>query len=862
MTQYKRVVGIDLGTTNSALALLSTDGSEAILWEDRFKRKTYPSVVGINHNSEFVSGWDAWNRRAIAPYPVSSIKRKMGATQTTTLGEHKLLPEEFSAEILKGLVAGARQQFESRPEKPITFDAAVITVPAYFDAPQIEATKRAGELAGLEVKSLIQEPTAAAMYYAWKHGISDANFLVYDLGGGTFDVSVIRSLHGEYQVLGIDGDNFLGGDDFDKRLAEHFRKTLVEMGYSLDLNISESSDDAVRFFLLTKLAQEVKEALSTTEVHYVARRDLFEDHDGNSVSIELEYSREEFENLVADLVDQSIACAHRALEKSQERAAVTLADIDFVLLVGGSTHVPLVKEKVKEAFCAGQSNASVPMQDEPDTCVALGAAVYAATLGGLQIVEQDSTLHVKSGTYTHESTIDIFAEILLQPELGRAVKTAALINQAGDVVALVRANGEDDEIEVAFEEIQLADEGEHRFRLELCDADGDELIGFELEVYRGDPDRYRPSGSALSNLSVLAKDIYLEVVRDHRPERQLLMERGTSLPSGGEFRFYTADRSGALLLRLYQNRYPIRTIHLSIPPETEPGTPVELKLNVDETMTIVAEGEVLGQRFWAQIEAPQARELKDWSAAEVILGEVEIIAKELWGNEARYFRNATDPLVAGIREAARTDLEKLQALLLRLEDVLDTYRNRESALTPAWERYEMLLNGVKRIVFRGDGKRQLGLSTDEWRQRLEVGEKAARAAYDGANQAAWTQHFNQIQATWESLSQDEFRFASHSDPDSHVENLKATLRDAIDRLRSDIHSFTISANEETAQIQRKELELIRLELTEKVEGPLNRLENADVSAIKAKPELDRLFETYHFVRKRLERLPTLGLVTR
>lgn len=865
MNRYMRAVGIDLGTTNSALAVLAPDGSETWIWEDRFKRKTYPSVVGLDaSHTRIMTGWDAWNRRGMAPYPITSVKRVMGTGRAVTLGERSLLPEEASSEILKGLTASARAFLEGKSEDfEVGFDQAVITVPAYFDAPQIEATRKAGELAGLKVLSLVQEPTAAAMYYAWKHGIGDGTFLVYDLGGGTFDVSIIRSMHGEYQVLGIDGDNFLGGDDFDKRLAEHFRKHLVQVGYDLDLDIANNPDDVVRFFLLSKVAQEVKESLSTSEVQYVARRDIFVDHQNNPVTLELEFSREEFDALIQDLVEQSIQCCHNAILRSFERGNVSLADIEHVLLVGGSTHVPLVKRRVEDAFCRGQSKATHSLQDEPDTCVALGASVYAATFGGLDVVVPEGRLHITSQTYTHEPEIDLNAALSLSEDIAEHVRTVALINQAEDVVSLVRPVPTDSgDLRIEFEEIRLADEGTHRFRMECCDADGDPVATFEVPIYRGRPESYKPAGSALSNLTVLAKELYLEVVRDGRVDRQLLIGRGTSLPTIGDFRFFTADRSGAVILRLYQNRYPIRTIHLSVPPDTELGTPVDLRLKVDETMTMVAEGEVLGQKFWAQIEPAAPRELRGWEDVERLLNDVDQVARHLWGNEARYFRNATDPLISGIREAARTDTEKLQALLVRLEDVLDTYRNRDLALTPAWERMEILLNAIKRVVYRGDGKRQLGLSTDEWTQKLEALEQNGRNAYTSADQTTWTQIFNQVQAIWESLSQDEYRFSAHSNPQQHVDELKSTLRAVIDELRSDIHAFAVSPNIETAEIQRRELEKLRAELTERVDLPLERLEAAELSPAKAKPELDRLFETAHFVRKKLEKLPTLGLVSR
>ncbi|MEO1272781.1 MAG: Hsp70 family protein, partial [Myxococcota bacterium] len=226
-----RPIGIDLGTTNSAVALLEPDGRDLLIYTDRFRRRVVPSVVAWDPGAEeMLVGFKAWNRRGLEPEPISSIKRKMGQETTTQLGPKAMTPQEISAEILKAVRSGMVEYAGARLDGSgygLELGRAVITVPAYFDAPQIEATRKAGELAGLEVMSLLQEPTAAAMYYAWKHGLQDGTFMVYDLGGGTFDVSIIRCLMGEYQVLGIHGDNYLGGDDFDRRFAEHLRKHLV-----------------------------------------------------------------------------------------------------------------------------------------------------------------------------------------------------------------------------------------------------------------------------------------------------------------------------------------------------------------------------------------------------------------------------------------------------------------------------------------------------------------------------------------------------------------------------------------------------------------------------------------------------------
>ncbi len=862
-----RPVGIDLGTTNSAIALMRPEGDDLLLLQDRLRRKTFPSMVGWDPQTQaFITAYEAWNRRVMEPQPVASIKRKMGTQQTVSVGPNELLPEEVSAKILERLVDEMRAYVADNTDAyELAIERAVITVPAYFDAPQIEATKKAGELAGLEVLGLLQEPTAAAMYYAWKNGIGDGNFLVYDLGGGTFDVSIIRSLMGEYQVLAIDGDNYLGGDDFDRRLADFFREHLVEQGYELDLDLANDAEDRVRFVLLERIAREVKEALTASEFQYVGRRDIFEDQAGQPVTLDMEVGRVDFEELIEDLVDQTIDACHRALEQSVDQADVGLSDIDYVLLVGGSTHVPLVQQKVAEALCGDEgARADRPLIDEPDTCVGLGAAIHAANLAGVQWVEQEPSgdelkLTVTSSLSTRSSSPHLVGS--LSGDVPEGVHSAALIAPGGEVVAVSRTAERGDAIGFDFDAVELAEPGRYAFRLEFCDSGGEDLAGFDIFLKRLATDApYRPTGSALSNPTVLAKDIFLEVAGDDGADRFLLVPRGTSLPTEKTHQFYTADRSGAVLLRLFQNRYPIRTIHLQVPPETELGTPVELTIKVDESMTMIATGEVGGQTFWAQIEAPPPRELRDWPAIEDLLDQTEQARDKLWGIEAKLFARRVDPLVAGIRETARTDPHKLQVLVHRLEGVLEDYRNRQAELTPAYPRYVTLLNAIKRVVYRGGDKTPLGRDIDAWHGHLGDVEARADAAWQAKDQQAWSQVFDQVQATWESLAQEEYRFTATNTPE-YVQRLYLGLSRRVAELKESIDEFTLSTNPETEKLQRRELMRLRAELEDEVEEPLYALDPGGEPA-ELKPKLARLAETASRVEKRLEELPTLGLVRR
>ena len=401
-----RPVGIDLGTTNSEIAQLEASERDVVLYADKFGRRTVPSAVAWDGKA-FLVGHAARQRRASAEPPVESIKRKMGQRTKVTIGPHELGPEEVSSKILGELVTRMREYLAQKHDKDgpeYRVARAVITVPAYFDAPQVEATRKAGELAGLEVIGVLQEPTAAAIYHTWKRKLGDGNFLVYDLGGGTFDVSILRCVGGEYQVLAIDGDNFLGGDDFDRRFAEWIRKELVKKGYSLDLDVVGNVEDRARFLRLVNFAQDIKESFSTTDVLHVAKNDILTDKVGESVSYEADLGRADYEAIVDDLVETTLACSRRALERSREVANVGAEDIDHVVLVGGSTRVPVVVRRVKEELCKKDAE---PLRDDVDTCVALGAAIHAAHLGGHVVGDDTARVRVSGALVTHGDKLKI-----------------------------------------------------------------------------------------------------------------------------------------------------------------------------------------------------------------------------------------------------------------------------------------------------------------------------------------------------------------------------------------------------------------------------------------------------------------------
>jgi molecular chaperone DnaK len=352
------IVGIDLGTTNSEVALVR-DGQPHVFAGDD-DDPILPSFVGLADDGRLLVGKAARNQYVLAPErTIKSIKRKMGQDVKVRLGEQEYRPQEISAMILKALKDRAAR------ELGVEVRRAVITVPAYFNDAQRQATKEAGELAGLEVVRILNEPTAASLTY--DPGQSELRrMLVYDLGGGTFDVSVVQAQEGVVEVLSSHGDTQLGGDDFDDLLLKWVCDRFQEQ-HGVDLRADVLSR--------ARVLRAVEAAKRHLSYHPFARIDeeFIAEKDGVALHLAMEISRIEYEELIRPLLDRTMDCVQRALAD----ADLTPRHIDKVVLVGGSTRTPRVSELLEDRL--GQ-----PAHQEvnPDLCVAMGAAVQAAIVAG------------------------------------------------------------------------------------------------------------------------------------------------------------------------------------------------------------------------------------------------------------------------------------------------------------------------------------------------------------------------------------------------------------------------------------------------------------------------------------------------
>ncbi len=353
-----KVIGIDLGTTNSCVAVI--EGGEPVVIANAEGARTTPSVVAFGKTGERMVGQVAKRQAITNPdKTVASIKRQMGSDYRVAIDDKKYTPQEISAMILQKLKTDAEAYLGEKVTE------AVITVPAYFTDAQRQATKDAGKIAGLEVKRIINEPTAAALAYGIDKE-SDQKIMVYDLGGGTFDVSIIEMGDGVQEVLATAGNNRLGGDDFDQRIIEWLAD-----GFKADQGI-DLRGDKMAMQRLKEAAEKAKIELSGVTTSNISLPFITADATGPK-HLEMTLTRAKFNELTADLVEATMGPVRQAMSDS----GLKTSEIDKVLMVGGSSRIPAVQEAIKKYLGAEPFKGI-----NPDECVAIGAAIQGGVLGG------------------------------------------------------------------------------------------------------------------------------------------------------------------------------------------------------------------------------------------------------------------------------------------------------------------------------------------------------------------------------------------------------------------------------------------------------------------------------------------------
>ncbi|MHB8952883.1 MAG: Hsp70 family protein [Pirellulaceae bacterium] len=456
------ILGIDLGTTNSAVSIIQ-DGKPVALCDER-GRAILPSVVGLDSSGQLLVGQAARNQALVAPErTVRSIKRKMGQDVLLRMGEREYSPPEISAMILRTLAQRA-ERVCGRPLKQ-----AVITVPAFFKEHQRQATQEAGGLAGLEVVRIINEPTAAALVYE-PHSAQNERLLVYDLGGGTFDVSILQIEAGVVEVLASHGDTQLGGDDFDQLLLDMVATRFAEE-HSVDLRQIPIAKSRLLQAVEAAKIQLSTEAFTTLAEEFIAERN------GQPLNLRQEIDRLDYEQLIEPLLRKTLHCVDAALAD----AGLNASQLDRVVLVGGSTRTPLVHRLLMD-----QLHQELHREIDPDLCVSLGAAVQGALVAGIDVgqVLVDITPHTLGiqcvgDLYGHRSH-QLFSPIIRRNTPLPASRSEIYYTASDGQVAA--------EIHVLQGEHEIAtlNESIGRFRLEGLNeqaGSGNEiLVRFELDL--------------------------------------------------------------------------------------------------------------------------------------------------------------------------------------------------------------------------------------------------------------------------------------------------------------------------------------------------------------------------------------------
>lgn len=361
-----RILGIDLGTTNSVMAVMEKNGPYVV--PNSLGERITPSVVGFSKSGEVLVGKKA-KRGAIMNVgrTVFSVKRRMGTSHRIDIENKQYTPQEISGMVLQKLKADAEDYYGE------TIDQAVVTVPAYFTDTQRQATKDAGEIAGFKVRRVIDEPTAAALAYGLDRKDGDQKLMVFDYGGGTFDVSIIEIIDGVFQVLAIAGNNELGGDDFDQKIADFLVSSFKE---SNDIDLAQ---DPIAMQRIREAAEEAKIELSELkETHILVEAITMTD--SGPLTLDVNLTRQEFDEMTKELVDATIEPMKKAVTDSK----IDVNDITNVLLVGGTTRIPAVQKVVRD-----YTNKNPSKDISPEEVVAMGAAVQTLVLTPIDGMTED-----------------------------------------------------------------------------------------------------------------------------------------------------------------------------------------------------------------------------------------------------------------------------------------------------------------------------------------------------------------------------------------------------------------------------------------------------------------------------------------
>ena len=746
------MIGIDLGTTNSCVSIAGdVEGgyrSPALpgisVITDELRRKTTPSVLAYDGDarsgSPYIIGHAAKQRFGQYP-PVMFAKRHMGTTRRFQLAEDRwIAPEEVSAEILRYLKGIA----EKRLGRPVS--RAIVTVPAYFGTEQKQLTAEAMAQAGFITageENIIIEPVAAAFAYTATAVEENLKIMVFDLGGGTFDVTILEKSGEFIEVSAFGGDHALGGYNFDLLLADHILAELRGRGYRLELDTEANQGDRVRYSKLLLEAERAKIELSQPSVEevYLRRPALFEDQAGEAVDLDMRIGRETFEGLIAPLVEQTIEESRTVLDKSD----LGIEAIDHIVMVGGSSFIPLIQRRLEEAF--GRR----PELFEPDLCVAIGAAIYAGTLK--TVVHDRVVLALEPLPHeTSSPTITVHGKVSQadgQPPGGGYEVT---IGDAAGAVALRTPLDDDGGY---FVEVALVENAENRLWISVLNPRGEVEAATEALVRHSGlaPDTER-EGSGQTGVITLPKSIYIK----KRSGPSLLAEEGVELPyrTMEEFKIGVEGRTAEngsydLNVELMEGDLTIGVVTVNdIPGTIQDEAKVEVSLTINQDSRMIASAYIPsvdreGKASFrtSRVEVLTVPELRrkleelseEWETLSLMLDAAQ---RARYGPQIdRMFRRAKQFL--GVTEP---DTSELTRIVLQIRNMMAPLVPQE--LDPSREVFEGLCREVSGIIQAAE-KRSEEVKALDFGRSLGLLQAQALKAYDRLDQQQWGSCYRQIQ---------------------------------------------------------------------------------------------------------------------
>lgn len=825
MYRVDKVAGIDLGTTSSTINLLSLDDDRMLLGRhgdpaDRAGHILPSAVAWHPEQNKLLIGREARARRGLNPDPILSIKRKMGMALTVDLAGKQVTPEHVSSLILRQLVDALRETLP-RDHTAIDVRRAIITVPAHFKHPQSEATRRAGEMAGLEVVELLIEPIAAAIHFCWQrarqrklagetHVDKEETFLVFDMGGGTFDVAVIRRIPGtlsgdDFSTLAIKGESYLGGDDLDAVIAGDLFARLAVAPYHFQSLKPGDAENRVRYAKLLALAEQIKIRIGDSREVPLNTPDFFNDDRGRPVHLQTTYTKDEVETLIRPELERSRDFCEDALRE----AGLEIDQIDEILMIGGSSQVPMIRRMVGDWYCTGDRKArcASPTVHAPRICVGAGAALKGASLGRIY----------RSGT----STVPVILRDYGSCDLPQAVLRAELPAEAdgqslegGTAVLRGRSGARvDGEILSAhraiFEQVPLEGDQNNFFEVELAAAGGAPLAKAECFI-RHNPHFVEPVGLNTS-ANVLSFAISLEVDDPRRNEvkRVTLAPKLTPLPRHDmryEFRF--PGGADTLLLPLYGDNQLIKQFHVPVGREIPAGATVELTASIDAKQKLSCRGRIVDggpeETFDFDLAAPEPEAVPTREEFYRLKARAEAIFTQFGKHPAIGAQAFKVARLTGLIERAferRDDAQVIQRMH-DLEDVLEQ-------LDPAKMRVEPPLEELNELASQSRAAlSQLPASTtlnrEELRTNIDHNQSAAQEAAEQLppDQTTYSRCFQNIQTDHDAIF-DEYRRLNPVTPEQSATQLIARAN----------RSFPDAVRAATAPDDRQRLHNARSEIT-------------------------------------------------